>query len=211
MSQNFPYKSTFYNSNLFCHDRFVHPWKGFVLNVPLKGTRDERRFRFWLCHVQFDSCTPQRLTLQCDADRGDFEILCVLDSWKIWTIDSAVWCTPQSLWCTLQRLTPRWDVHNGDCQGGVIHTAKIFLDIWTPTSVVWCKLSGVHHIAEIDCVVAEIESVVGCTTLWSFLKIWISRRYRRKIIKNTLACLSVVQMGSNHEKKLVINLVSHSL
>ena len=43
-SQNFRLiKNTFYNSNLLFHDRSVHPLKLFLLVVPLKATRDQRK------------------------------------------------------------------------------------------------------------------------------------------------------------------------
>ena len=113
-------KSTFYTSNIFFHDRCVHPLKGFLLFVPLKTTRDKRRFQSPVCS----------LSLRCDARRGD----CLDGVMHTAESDSAVWCTPR-------RLTPC-----RDCLCRVMHSADFFWDIvfltpekfGTIDSTVWC-------------------------------------------------------------------------
>ena len=97
-----------------------------------------------------------------------------------------------TVWCTQQRLSPRYDAHR-DIVSAVgctprrltrrcgAHGGFFFFKIWNT------RLGGMMHTVGID-------SAVGCTP-WSFIKIWMFVR-SKKII---WVCLSMAQMGSNHE------------
>ena len=155
------------------------PLKGFLLIVPLKATKDKRRFRFHLRGVPFVS---------------------------------AVWCTPR-------RSSQRYDAHHGDHLSYVMHTAEVcMVNTYIMNELFWnikCYnffyLCGVQHTADI------ISGV--CSTLQR-----LSLRYNahggdhfvieylgENKTENTSGCLSGAQMGSNHEKIGVENLVTHSL
>ena len=117
-------EATFYTSNLFFSK--CSPLKGFLLIVPLKETRDQQNFRFWLWGVQFDSAvwyTLQSLILWYDAHRGAW----LLVGMHTTELDSAVWCTKWILtlrcdahcrvfweiWVTPRSFTLRYDAHRG--------------------------------------------------------------------------------------------------
>ena len=90
--------------------KMCSPIKGFLLIVPLKASRDQWNFRFWLLGVQFNStlwCTPQSLTLGCDAHHVAWHC----GQMHTAELDSTVGCTPQSFLRNLVHLILRCDAH----------------------------------------------------------------------------------------------------
>ena len=193
---------------LFFHDRCVLciPLKGFLLIVP-KNVK--QRFRFLLRVVQFDSahpadwlqgamptaeidlavwCTLQSLSQRSDVYCTAFEILDVLESWEVWN----------NWLCSMMHTAEsdfRCDAHGGDWFSGMIHPPGDWL-------------SGVIHTLDIDLTV-EIYSTVECTQ-HSFSKNLNILEKNKKECKNTVACLSGAQMGSNHETNRGKHFVTHS-
>ena len=89
------------------------PLNGFLLIVSLKTTIDKWRIRFWFCGLQFISavcCTPrrsspwcaQRLSLRCEAHRGDnlrwTQVVRIKKNWR----SKISWHTPFKI--TVKRL-----------------------------------------------------------------------------------------------------------
>ena len=91
---------------LWCKCSFI---KGFLLIVPLKATRGQRNFRFWLHGVMHTAeldfavwFTPWSLPPQWDVHRGAW-LRSMMHTMEL----------EFTVWCTLRSRTPRDDAHYG--------------------------------------------------------------------------------------------------